>query len=162
MTSSGTCHQDVADILRNKTTNKDTNLKEPDIHNNMVLNKEFAFVVNVVMGQNTGSILHTALRSEGVNNVQQIFKLSDSDMNRIKFRSPQHTRKLVSESLGQALKELLKNFKIFFQTKVFEKDTGFIKKGKTRTYRKNFADSLYLHHWDKEILHSARACTIPG
>ena len=34
--SSGTCHQDVPDILGNKTTNKD-NVKEPDIHNNMVL-----------------------------------------------------------------------------------------------------------------------------
>ena len=60
VTSSGICHQDVSGILRNKTTNKD-NLEETDIHNNMVLNKEFVFVQNVIMSQNTGSVLHTAL-----------------------------------------------------------------------------------------------------
>jgi len=60
--SSGTRHQDVADILRIKSKNKGNPKKGvPDIHNNMMINEEFAFVVNVIMGQTTGSVLHIAL-----------------------------------------------------------------------------------------------------
>ena len=71
VTSSSTRHQDVADILRIKTKNKDNPKKKgPDVHNNMMISEEFAFVVNVIMGQNTGSVLHPALRDADISNVE--------------------------------------------------------------------------------------------
>ena len=56
-------------------TTKD-HLEETYIHNNMVLNEEFATVMNVVMDQNPGSILYKAFRDEAVSNVPEIMSLS--------------------------------------------------------------------------------------
>jgi len=84
----------------------------------MMVNKEFALVVNVIMGQNTGSVLHTALRGEGVSNVELLFGLSEDDIDRIKFRSPHSLGMLVEEPIGNALKALLKTFRIFFYNKL--------------------------------------------
>ena len=62
LTSSGTCHQDVADILEIKGTTKD-HLEEMAMHpnNNMVLNEELEFIMNVVPDQNPDYVLYKAL-----------------------------------------------------------------------------------------------------
>ena len=96
MILSGTCHQDVADILENKTTTKD-HLEERAIHrtNNMALNEEFQ------LGQNQESVLYMALQSEAVTNVLDIVTLSDCDIDHIQFTSVS-TGRPVAEALGQA------------------------------------------------------------
>ena len=54
----------------------------------MMVNEEFEFVVNVIMGQNAGSVLHNALRDEGVDNVELLLGLTADNIDSIKFRSP--------------------------------------------------------------------------
>ena len=87
---SGTRHQDVADIPRIKFQNKGNPKKEKTgtHNNNTMINEEFAFVVNVIMGQNTGSVLHLALRDAGISNVESLVTLSEERIDRIQFRSP--------------------------------------------------------------------------
>ena len=123
VTSSSIRHQDVADILRIKTQNKDTPKKKEtvihtNIHNNMMVNEEFEFVVNVIMGQNAGSVLHHALRDEGVDNVKVLIEMTEDDIDSIKFRSPHSPGTLVVKSVSNSLKALLKTFRTFFYSRL--------------------------------------------
>ena len=73
----------------------------------MVLNKEFEFVMNVIMDQDPGSILYKAFRDdEGVSNVAEIMSLSADDIRRIKFTSI-YTGEPVTKALGKACRGLI-------------------------------------------------------
>ena len=86
--SSGTCQKDVTDSIEIGTT-KRNQMEELVIHqtNNMVLNEEFEFIMNVVLGQYRDSVLYRALRGDGVANVSDIVNLSESNIYRFQFTS---------------------------------------------------------------------------
>ena len=100
-----------------------------------MINEEFAFVVNVIMGQNTGSILHLALRDAGISNVESLVTLSEERIDMIQFRNSSPPWTLVDERIGNALKALLKTFRIFFYKQLTREFS---------IHQKNFANSRYL------------------
>ena len=83
-----------------------------------MINEEFAFVVNVIMGQSTNSVLGLALRAEGISNVESLLNLTEDRIDRIQFRNCSPPFAPVDTRIGNALKELMKTFRKFFYDKL--------------------------------------------
>ena len=116
---SGISSKDVADSIEIGGQQKVNQMEELVIHqtNNMVLNEEFEFIMNVVLGQYRDSVLYRALRGDGVANVSDIVNLSESDIYRFQFTSFS-TGRPVSEEVRKAFQALIRCFKDFFGNKV--------------------------------------------